>query len=329
MELPSGKTILSGIQPSGTLHIGNYLGALKQWVALQENNTAYYCIVDEHAITVEYDPKELPARTLNAAAIYLAAGVDPEKSVLFVQSHIPAHAELMWLLSTITQYGELSRMTQFKDKSRKQPSVSLGLFAYPVLMAADILLYHAHLVPVGEDQKQHVELTRDLAGRFNNRFGETFTLPNYFASNFATRVMSLVDPTRKMSKSDGEKAYVAITDEPDVVRKKVMSATTETEPVFSFESSGPAVKNLMRIYQAFSDEAPASIEQKFSGKGYKDFKEALAELLVEKLTPIREKYAELRQDESHLRDILEKGRAKAAAIANKTLKNVKEKMGLV
>ncbi|MEK7557064.1 MAG: tryptophan--tRNA ligase [Patescibacteria group bacterium] len=328
METPSGKTILSGIQPSGTLHIGNYLGALKQWVALQENNTAYYCIVDEHAITVEYDPKELPDRTLNAAAIYLAAGVDPKKSTLFVQSHIPAHTELAWLLSTITQYGELTRMTQFKDKSAKKESVSFGIFAYPVLMAADILLYHAHLVPVGDDQKQHVELTRDLAQRFNNRFGETFTLPGYFASSYAARVMSLADPTRKMSKSDGEKTYVAITDEPDAIRKKVMSATTETEPIFSFERSGPAVKNLLRIYQAFSDESPAGIEKKFSGKGYKELKEALAELLVEKLTPIREQYTELRQDEKHLRDTLEAGRAKAAIVANKTLRDAKEKMGL-
>lgn len=328
-KLPTGKTILSGIQPSGTLHIGNYLGALKQWVALQENNTAYFCIVDEHAITIEYDPKELPARTLNAAAIYLAAGVNPEKSVLFVQSHIPAHAELMWLLGTITQHGELTRMTQFKDKSGKQQGVSLGLFAYPVLMAADILLYQAHLVPVGDDQKQHVELTRDIAERFNNRFGQAFTIPGYFASQFVTRVMSLADPSRKMSKSDGEKSYVAITDEPDVIRKKIMSAATDTEAAFSFEKSGVAVKNLLRIYQAFSEDSPESIEQKFSGKGYKEFKEALAELIVEKLTPIREKYQELRRDEKHLKDMLEQGRAKAAAVANKTLADVKTKMGLL
>ena len=322
METPSGKTILSGIQPSGTLHIGNYLGALKQWVAMQADNNCYYCIVDEHAITGEYDPKELPERTLNAAAIYLAAGIDPKKSVLFVQSHIPAHAELMWLLGTITQHGELTRMTQFKDKTAKQQNIPFGLFAYPVLMAADILLYHAHLVPVGDDQKQHVELTRDIAGRFNNRFGETFTLPNYFASSFVTRVMSLADPTRKMSKSDpvkspdgshGAGGVLLITDPPDVIRQRIMKATTETEPVFSFEQSGPAVKNLLRIYQAFSEETPADIEQKFSGKGYKEFKEALAELIAQKLTPIREKYTELRKDEKHLKEILEQGREKAAA----------------
>lgn len=329
METPTGKVILSGIQPSGTLHIGNYLGALKQWVALQESNTAYYCIVDEHAITVEYDPKELPDRVLNAAAIYLAAGVDPQKSTVFVQSHIPAHTELAWLLGTITQHGELSRMTQFKDKSGRQASVSLGLFAYPVLMAADILLYHADLVPVGEDQKQHIELTRDLAERFNNRFGETFTIPTPYILEHSARVMSLVDPSRKMSKSDGEKSYIAITDEPDAIRKKIMSATTETNPVFSFEQSGPAVKNLLRIYQAFSEESPEAIEQGFSSKGYKDFKEVLAELLVEKLTPIREKYHKLRQDEKHLKNILADGRAKAAAVANKTLRDVKEKMGLL
>lgn len=339
MDSPSGKTILSGIQPSGTLHIGNYLGALKQWVALQDNNTTYYCIVDEHAITVEYDPKELPERVLSAAAIYLAAGLDPKKSTLFVQSQIPAHAELNWLLTTITQFGELSRMTQFKDKSKKQESVSLGLFAYPVLMAADILLYQADLVPVGDDQKQHVELARDIAERFNKRFGQAVKVPGYFASSFATRVMSLADPTHKMSKSDGEKSYIALTDEPEVIRKKIMSAVTDTEPVFKFDSggtpaeasakAGPAVKNLLRIYQAFGNESPGDIEQKFSGKGYKEFKEALAKLLVEKLTPIREKYQKLRADEKNLKAILEEGRAKAAAVANKTLQDVKEKMGLL
>lgn len=329
MELPSGKTILSGIQPSGTLHIGNYLGALKQWVALQDNNTAYYCIVDEHAITVEYDPKTLQQRILNAAAMYLAAGLNPDKAIIFAQSHIPAHTELGWLLGTITQHGELTRMTQFKDKSAKQHSVSLGLFAYPVLMAADILLYQADVVPVGDDQKQHVELTRNLAERFNNRFGETFKIPDYFASTFAARVMSLSDPTRKMSKSDGDKTYIALTDEADLIRKKIMSATTETEPVFSFEHSGPAVKNLLNIYQAFGEEEPTAIENKFSGHGYKAFKESLADLLVEKLTPIREKYQELRQDEKHLRDTLEQGREKAAAVANQTLQTVKQKMGLV
>lgn len=332
MELPSGKIILSGIQPSGTLHIGNYLGALKQWVALQQQNSCYYFVANDHAVTVEYDPKSLPTRVLDAAAIYIAAGLDPKKSVIFVQSYVPAHRELAWLLGNITYLGELRRMTQFKDKAAKQKNseASLGLFAYPILQSADILLYQAHLVPVGEDQKQHIELARDIADRFNNRFGKAFTLPEAFINKSTLRIKSLEDPTRKMSKSDGEKSYIAITDEPDVIRKKIMSATTETDlPTEGLAKAGLAIKNLFAIYQAFSEERPETIEQKFSGKGYKEFKEALAELLVKKLTPIREKYQELRQDEKNLKTILEQGRAKAAVVANKTLQDVKEKMGLL
>lgn len=348
MDLPSGKTIFSGIQPSGTLHIGNYLGALKQWVALQTDNTAYYCIVDEHAITVPYEPKDLPERVLNAAAIYLAVGVDPDKSTIFVQSHIPAHTELAWLLGTVTSTGELSRMTQYKDKSKKYQATSLGLFAYPVLMAADILLYQANLVPVGDDQTQHIELARDVAERFNNRFGEAFTLPEAFVDTHAARIMSLTNPLRKMSKSDpvkspggshGAGGLVYLTDTPDIIRKKIMSATTKTDPVFSFEQAGgaspkpeaqagPAVKNLLNIYRAFSNEDPSAIEQKFAGKGYKEFKEALADLLTQKLTPIREKYTELRSNEPALKKILQNGASKASAVANKTLQDVKQKMGL-
>lgn len=321
--------VFSGIQPSGTLHIGNYLGALKQWVALQENNTAYYCIVDEHAITVPYEPKELPERVLNAAAIYLAVGLDPNQSTIFVQSHVPAHTELAWLLATITSTGELSRMTQYKDKSKKYQATTLGLFAYPVLMAADILLYQANLVPVGEDQTQHIELARDLALRFNNRFGEVFAVPEALSDKQAARIMSLTDPMRKMGKSDGEKTYIALTDEPDTIRKKVMSATTETDPVLSFKTSGPAIQNLLNIYRAFSDEDPAVIEQNFAGKGYKEFKEGLADLLIKKLTPIRERYTELRADETALKKILDTGAAKATMVANTTLQSAKEKMGLV
>lgn len=343
-DLPVNNTILSGIQPSGTLHIGNYLGALKQWVALQTDNTAYYCIVDEHAITVPYEPKDLPERVLNAAAIYLAVGVDPDKSTIFVQSHIPAHTELAWLLGTITSSGELSRMTQFKDKARRlggqnSSKISLGLFAYPVLMAADILLYQTTLVPVGEDQTQHIELARNLAERFNKRFGQAFALPEAFVEKNVARIMSLTDPMRKMGKSDGEKTYVALTDDPNIIRKKIMSATTKTDPVFSFEQAGgaspkpeaqagPAVKNLLNIYRAFSEEEPAAIEQKFAGSGYKEFKEALVDLLTQKLTPIRERYTELRSNEPALKKILETGASKAASVATKTLHSVKEKMGL-
>lgn len=330
MESPSAKTILSGIQPSGTLHIGNYLGALKQWVTLQENNTAYYCVVDLHAITVPYDANALHDRVLDAAALYLAAGVDPEKSIIFVQSHVAAHSELAWLLGTTTPFGELSRMTQFKDKAAKQKeSSSLGLFAYPVLMAADILLYGADIVPVGEDQTQHVELTRDIAKRFNSKFGDTFTIPKVYIPAQTARIMSLADPARKMSKSDGEKSFIAITDEPDVIRKKIMSAVTETEPVFSFEKSGPAVKNLLTIYRALTSQEPADIEEHFAGKGYKEFKESLADVVVESFAPIREKYKKIREDDDELRIIMRRGAARASQKANETLQAAKEKMGLV
>lgn len=321
-------TIFSGIQPSGTLHLGNYLGALKQWVDLQTGNTAYFCIVDQHAITVPYEPTELPKRVLDAAAMYIAAGIDPEHSTIFVQSHVGAHTELGWLLSTITPYGDLSRMTQFKDKSQKQQTnTTLGLFAYPVLMAADILLYQANKVPVGEDQAQHVELTRSIAKRFNNKFGDVFTMPEVMLNKTA-RIMSLADPTKKMGKSDPAPSYIALTDPPETIRKKIMGAVTDTEPVFSFEKSGPAVKNLLDIYAALSGEDPSAIEQKFAGKGYKDFKKALAELVITKLSPLQEKFTALRQDEVKLKEILASGAAKASTVTQKTLADVKQKMGL-
>lgn len=321
------KVIFSGIQPSGTLHLGNYLGALKQWVELQAGTTAYFCIVDQHAITVPYEPTELPKRVLDAAAMYIAAGIDPEKSTIFVQSHVPAHTELGWLLATTTPYGDLTRMTQFKDKTKKHSITTLGLFAYPVLMAADILLYQTNQVPVGEDQAQHVELTRSIAERFNNKFGPVFTVPESLLTK-AARIMSLSDPAKKMSKSDAASSYIALTDPPETIRKKIMSAVTETEPVFSFEKSGPAVKNLLNIYSALSGDEHASIEQRFSGKGYKDFKEALAELVIEKLYPLQEKFTALRQDEAKLKKILAAGAAKASTVAEKTLTDVKQKMGL-
>jgi len=328
-DMPTNKTILSGIQPSGTPHIGNYLGAIKQWVALQEDNTVFFPIVDLHAITVPYEPAELPAQVLDVAAIFLAAGLDPAKSTIFVQSHVPAHTQLAWLLSTTTPLGELQRMTQFKEKSHAQQGAeTLGLFAYPVLQAADILLYQADLVPVGEDQVQHIELTRDIAKRFNNKFGEVFTIPKVHLNKESARIMSLTDPAKKMSKSDNEKSYLALTDQPEIIRKKIGSAVTETEPVFSFKESGPAVKNLLAIYQAFSEQEPATIEAKFSGQGYKEFKEALAELLIEKLKPLRERFTELRADEASLHSILSDGAEQAAIAANETLHRVKQNMGL-
>ncbi|PIT98479.1 MAG: tryptophan--tRNA ligase [Candidatus Andersenbacteria bacterium CG10_big_fil_rev_8_21_14_0_10_54_11] len=322
------KTIFSGIQPSGVLHIGNYLGALKQWVELQENNMAYFCIVDLHAITVPYDTELVPEHILNAAAAYLAAGVDPEKSTIFVQSRVPAHTELAWLLSTQTPFGDLVRMTQFKEKSAQQKNgETLGLFAYPVLQAADILLYQADLVPVGKDQVQHIELTRDIAKRFNNRFGEVFTIPAARLHTQTARIMSLTDPKKKMSKSGEPKSYIALTDTRDSIRQKIMGAVTETEPVFSFTESGPAVHNLLSIYQALSGEASAAIEKKFSGAGYKAFKETLADLIIATLEPIQQRYAAYRQPDK-LRKILASGAERVTVTANNTLESVKQAMGL-
>lgn len=330
MDQPQNKVIFSGIQPSGVLHLGNYLGAIKQWVALQEQNTCYFCVVDEHAITVPYEPKDLPERVLQTAAVYLAAGIDPDKSVVFVQSHVPEHTELGWLLMTLTPFGDLQRMTQFKDKAAKQKAAaSAGLFGYPDLMAADILLYHTDLVPVGEDQVQHVELTRSLAQRFNNRFGETFIMPEPFLNQSAARIMSLQEPKKKMSKSDPDKTYIALTDEPDVIHRKIMGAVTETKPVISFSESGPAVLNLLNIYRALSDETPETIEANFSGKGYKELKEELAELIVAKLAPLQKRHQELRANDDDLRIMLGRGQHRAKNIASQTLQDVKRKMGLI
>jgi tryptophanyl-tRNA synthetase len=324
------STILSGIQPSGALHLGNYLGALQQWVALQGKHTTFYCIVDLHAITVPYDPAQLPEQILHIAALYLAAGLDPEQSTVFLQSHVPAHTELAWLLSTQTPYGELTRMTQFKDKSAKQAThTTLGLFSYPVLQAADILLYRPNFIPVGEDQVQHIELARSLAKRFNSKFGEIFTLPAAKLNPATARIMSLTDPTKKMSKSDSPKSYLGLTDSPADLKKKIMSAVTETEPVFSFSKSGPAVKNLLTIYRAITNEEPAAIEQEFTGKSYREFKQTLAATLIEHLAPLQERYREIRQDDDELRVTLAAGAEKAKLVANHTLGQVKQAMGLL
>lgn len=331
-NLPSNKTIFSGIQPSGNLHIGNYLGAIKQWVQLQQNNAALFCVVDQHAITVPYEPKELQSRILDAAAIYLAAGVNPEKSIVFVQSHVAAHTELAWLLSTCTPYGNLTRMTQFKGKSKKLSSkdaISLALFSYPVLMAADILLYNTNVVPVGEDQVQHIELARDIAERFNKQYGPVFTMPEAYIPQETARIMSLTDPKKKMSKSDGEKTYIALTDTADTIKKKIASAVTDTDPIFSFKKSGPAVQNLLAIYKAFSGKEEQDIEKAFEGKGYKEFKESLAKTIIDALSPIQEKYKTLREDDMDLRFTLGRGMHRAQQIANSTLHQVKEVMGIL
>ncbi len=331
-EPVSEKVIFSGIQPSGTLHIGNYLGAIKQWLALQERNSAYFCIVDQHAITVPYDPKALQDRIHDVAATYIAAGVDIQKSVIFVQSHIHAHTELAWLLSTLAPYGAMARMTQFKDKAKKlssKDSISLALFSYPVLMAADILLYSTDIVPVGEDQKQHIELARDIAERFNNLYGNVFTLPEPYIPKESARIMSLTDPAKKMSKSDTEKSYIALTDTPENIRQKIASAVTDTKPVFSFTKSGPAVKNLLAIYKAFSNASVSDIEKKFSNTGYKEFKEALADSIIKNLTDFQTRYNELRKDDVELRFALGRGMHRAQGVANGTLHQVKERMGLL
>lgn len=331
MTTPTNKVVFSGLQPSGTLHIGNYLGAIKQWITLQENNTAFYCIVDEHAITVPYDPTTMPATVLDTTALYLAAGLDPDQSTIFVQSHVPAHTELAWLLATQTPLGELNRMTQYKEKSAKhQDRATLGLFAYPVLQAADILLYQTDIVPVGEDQIQHIELTRDIAKRFNNKFDAIFTLPEALVNKNTARIMSLTDPGKKMSKSDDTaKSYISLTDDADAIRKKISVAVTETTPSISFTNSGPAVTNLLAIYQAFSEQSVQEIEKQFAGSGYKEFKSALADLIVQRLSPIQERFHTIRPDTKYLQNVLADGATKAAKVANKTLKIVYEIMGLV
>jgi tryptophanyl-tRNA synthetase len=331
MTTTTNKVVFSGLQPSGTLHIGNYLGAIKQWIALQTDNNAFYCIVDEHAITVPHDPAVLRQTVLDTAALYLSVGLDPQVSTIFVQSHVSAHTQLAWLLATQTPLGDLNRMTQFKEKSAKhQDRSTLGLFAYPVLQAADILLYQTEIVPVGEDQIQHIELTRDIAKRFNNRYGSVFVLPEALVNKNTARIMSLTDPTKKMSKSDDTpKSYIALSDSPDEIRKKISSAVTETEPVFSFTKSGPAVKNLLAIFQAFSGQSNEEIEKQFAGKGYKEFKSSLADLIIQHLSPIQERFQTIRPDTKYLRNVLADGATKATKEANKTLKIVYELMGLV
>jgi len=329
MTLPASKTIFSGIQPSGELHIGNYLGALQNWVLLQKDNNCYFCIVDLHAITVPYEPKELPDKIYNLALDYLAAGIDPDKSTLFIQSQVPAHAELAWLLNTITPMGDLERMTQYKDKSQQVGAVA-GLFNYPVLMAADILLYHADLVPVGEDQYQHLELTRTLVRKFNNTFGDYFKEPKTYGAS-VPRVMSLLDPAKKMAKSAGTGHYIALADSPDVVRKKIAKAVTDEGGATPNQKSGG--RNLLDLFKNLSTDRAKKkeLEEQYQNGElkYSEFKPLLAETIIEVLKPIQDHRAELAQDPKKIKEILEAGRAKAAVVANKTLREVKEMMGLI
>ncbi len=328
------KRILSGIQPTAdSLHLGNYLGAVKQWVALQEGNDAYYCIVDLHALTVETDPKLLRRRTLAAAAQLLALGLDPEKCTLFIQSHLPEHNQLAWVFECLTGFGEASRMTQFKDKSQKSGAdrTVVGLFTYPMLQAADILLYQPHYVPVGEDQRQHIELTRDLAQRFNSRFGEVFRIPEAHIIKSAAKINDLQDPGAKMSKSSATTAgIIDILDSAEVNTKKIKSAVTDMGKEIKFdEREKQGISNLLTIYSALTGETIDSIEKNFIGKGYGDFKTAVAAVVTDFFAPVRKRAEELLSDEGELNRILLAGSQKARGVASETLTRVYDAVGLV
>lgn len=321
--------IFSGIQPTGNLHIGNYLGAVRRWADLQNGNGTIFCIVDLHAITVPQDPEKLREAILDVGITLLASGIDPDKSTIFIQSHVPAHAELGWIMNTFTPMGELERMTQYKDK--KEKSTFAGLFNYPTLMAADILLYKTESVPVGEDQVQHIELARALAERFNNRFGEAFVLPKADVQKETARIMSLTDPAKKMSKSDeSDKSRINLRDTPDAIRAKIKSAVTDSSSEIKYDpKEKPAVSNLLDIYSSFSSTPVASIETEFQGKSYVEFKDALAEIIVAGLTPFQQRYSELQKERSEVLELLKRGAEKATAIADPMLASVKEKIGFI
>lgn len=323
------KTIFSGIQPSGMITIGNYIGALKQFVALQNEYNCYFCIADQHAITVPQDPKTLQKNIRSLAALYLAVGLDPNKATLFIQSEVPAHAQAAWMLQCISYIGELERMTQFKDKSAGKEAVSTGLLTYPPLMAADILLYSADLVPVGDDQKQHIELTRDLAERFNKKYNDIFTIPDIHLPKVGARIMSLQEPTKKMSKSDpNQKGFISMLDEPKQIEKKIKSAVTDSDGVVKFDKENkPGVSNLMSIYSIFGNISIEDLEKKYEGKGYGVFKTDLAEVIINALQPIQDRYKEL-IDSDELDNILDEGAEKAALVANKMLRKMEKAMGL-
>ena len=323
------ETIFSGVQPSGVLHIGNYLGAIKNWVDLQKDYRCIFCVVDLHAITIPQNPHELKKKTLEAAKIYLAAGIDPKKSIIFVQSHIKEHTELCWILNTITRIPELERMTQFKEKALQyKKDLNVGLFDYPVLMAADILLYQAHVVPVGEDQQQHVELARTLAERFNHHFCKKFTVPKAMVREEGARIMGLDSPTKKMSKSaTSPYNYIALTDSPKEVREKIKKAVTDSGKEIKAGPDKPALSNLLTIYSLLSGKSIVEIEQKYQGKGYAEFKEDLTQVIIDFLQPFQKKYNALSDKE--VLAILQDGAKQAQAIANKTINEVKRAVGLI
>lgn len=324
------KIVYSGIQPSGKLTLGNYLGALSNFSELQEKYNCLYCIVDMHSITVPQVPQELRKASLDVLSLYLAAGLDPKKSIIYIQSHVHQHVELGWLLNTITGLGQLERMTQFKDKSKKVKEVDAGLLNYPVLMAADILLYQTSYVPVGEDQRQHLELTRDLAQRFNSRYSETFTIPEILTPKLGAKIMSLQDPSSKMSKSDkDENASIFIIEDEKATANKIKRAVTDSVGIINYSDEQPGIKNLINIYSSLSSLSPQEIVKKYEGVGYGVFKEELAQVVVDGLRPIRNKYEEYRKDKDYLERVYRDGDERASYLAEKTVRKVFKKMGFI
>ncbi len=323
--------IVSGIQPTGDIHVGNYLGAIKQWIGLQEKNECVFMIVDLHALTAPYDPKTLQKSITEKLIAYIAAGIDPEKSIIFAQSAVKEHAELCWLLNTLCPVGELSRMTQYKDKSKKfKDNINAGLLDYPVLMAADILLYKGEAVPVGKDQEQHVELTRTIARKFNQKFGKTFEEPQGIVPKLGAKIMNLQDPKKKMSKTDDPKTYISLFDAPEAIEKKIMSAETDSGKDIVYNiTKKPGISNLLTIYSLITDTPTKKLEEKFKGKGYGDFKKSLAKELVDYLEPFRRKQKELLSRDVYVKEILSKGAERAKTLAESTMQEVREKMGLV
>jgi tryptophanyl-tRNA synthetase len=323
-------TIFSGIQPTGDKHLGNYIGGFRQYAQTQELGEAFFCIVDLHSITVEYDPRDLHERTLDLFTMLVATGLDPARSTVFAQSHVTAHAEASWLLSAVTSYGQLGRMTQFKEKGGAREFVSAGLFTYPVLMAGDILLYQADKVPIGDDQRQHLELARDVAERFNARFGQTFVVPDGIYPEVGARIMDLQEPTKKMSTTGGtEQGTVKLLDAPDVIRKKFRSAQTDSGREIRRGDDKPGITNLVDILAVVSERTPEEIEQAYDGSGYGDFKSDVGDAVAERLTPVRERYLELRADEGELRRLLAVGANRAREAAEPTLTAMYERMGFV
>ncbi|NLY09962.1 MAG: tryptophan--tRNA ligase [Tissierellia bacterium] len=327
----SKKVIYSGIQPSGSLTLGNYIGALSNFAQFQEEFDCLYCIVDMHAITVEQEPAKLRQNALQLLALYLAAGLDPKKSIVYIQSHVPEHAQLEWVLNTITYMGQLNRMTQFKDKSKNRgDNIPVGLFTYPVLMAADILLFQTDYVPVGEDQKQHLEFTRDIAERFNNRYSDTFVVPEVYLPKVGARIMSLQNPEAKMSKSDSDpNASIFLLDPPAVIKKKIKRAVTDSIGEMAYSDEQLGLRNLIDIYSAITGETTDEIVEKYKGQGYGQFKEDLGEFVANKLSPLQERYNEYLQNKELLEEIYRDGAQRASAIAQKTLRKVYKKVGFL